>query len=158
MATIDLKRLSVVQRALDELAANMPEAVVSHLQEDEARPLMMSMRSRAGRYGRMGRRAAATLQYTHLHNGGSIRGGGGGGLGAVLFAGTEYGGRKRRLTYGRRNRSGSGSHSVTRRTTMMFLPHTGSRGYWFWPSIRQETQGIVGRVEDVIVREVGRLG
>jgi hypothetical protein len=127
-------------------------AAVEHLQNDEVIPLAADMRARAGRYGAIGRRAASTVTVTARGDGAVLEAGGASGLGAILFAGSEYGGRIRKRTYARRNRGGSGAHPVKRKTTMMFLPHLGRRGYWFWPAMRADLRGLIGRTSAAIDR------
>lgn len=154
MAHVDVDGLGQTQRRLDGLAADVRLSVVRHLQNDEAQPLLHAMRSRASRMGTLSRIAGSTLAYSRLPDGGSVSAGGtGSSLGVVLFAGTEYGGQKRRNTYARRSPKGK-AHAVTRRTTMMFRPHLGTRGYWYWPSVRKETRGIVGRTRQAMEKAV----
>lgn len=145
---------------LRALTASLPRdvraAVSRHLYADEVIPLAQDMRARAARYGRIGVRAASTITVTATADGATLEAGGTSGLGATLFAGSEYGGRIRKKTYARRNRSGSGAHSVTRRTTTMFLPHLGRRGYWFWPAMRADLRGIIGRTSDAIDEVIHR--
>lgn len=150
MATLKVDS-SEVEARLATLATDVRQPVIEHLRHDEARPLVTAMTSRANRLGRLSSIAARSLEYSAIRDGGRVTGGGSSSsnLSAVLFAGTEYGGRKRRTTYARRSPKGN-SHAVTRRTTMMFRPHLGTRGYWFWPSVRNETRGIVKRVRNVI--------
>lgn len=144
------------------LTASLPRdvtmAVTRHLHHDEVIPLAADMRARAHRYGRIGARAASTVRVTGTADGATLEAGGTGtgDLGAVLFAGSEYGGRKRKTTYARRGRNGGRAHPVTRRTTMMFLPHLGRRGYWFWPAMRTDLRGLIGRVSAVIDEVIDR--
>lgn len=140
---------------LRALTASLPrqvaEATSDHLHRGEVVPLAQDMRARAHRYGRIGARAASTLVVTKTAQGATLDAGGTGSeLGAVLFGGSEYGGRKRRQTYARKGRRGGAAHVVTRRTTMMFLPHLGRRGYWFWPAMRTDLRGIIGRTSTVV--------
>lgn len=67
-----------------------------------------------------------------------IAGGKGGGLGSTLFAGGEFGGRRRVRTYATRSPLGR-PYTVKRHTTRMFLPHLGHRGYFYWPTVRDWT-------------------
>ncbi len=148
--------------ALRALAASLPQDVTrgvgAHLQRDEVTPLAQDMRARAQRYGRIGARAASTISVSPTADGATLEAGGTStsDLGAALFAGSEYGGRIRKKTYARKNRSGSGAHPVTRKTTQMFLPHLGRRGYWFWPAMRTDLRGIIGRTADVVEKVIDR--
>jgi hypothetical protein len=147
---------------LRALTASLPrqvrEATSDHLHRGEVVPLAADMRARAHRYGRIGARAASTLEVTATADGATLTAGGTGtgDLGAVLFAGSEYGGRKRKKTYARKARGASSATVVNRRTTMMFLPHLGRRGYWFWPAMRTDLRGIIGRTSDVLQEVVDR--
>lgn len=133
---------------------NADALVVDHLTNVEAPKLFAALHSRGSRFGRMGAHAVGTLQIHHVDDGAVITAGGyGGGLGAVLFAGTEYGGRVRRKTYASTSSRGKSFLVKQRRTTMMFGPHLAA-GYWFWPAVRVETMGIVGRCRDVITKAV----
>lgn len=82
------------------------------------------------------KRAVGSVQVKKTTAGIDISGGQGGSLGAVLFDGGEYGGRKsKKVTYSTRSPLGT-AYIVRRRTTMQFLPSLGRRGYMFWPTIR----------------------
>ena len=133
---------------------NVDALVSDYMSTVEAPRLFTALHAAGSSYGRMGARAAGTLQQHALSDGAAISAGGGGGLGAVLFAGTEYGGQKRRKTYSSKSPRGKAFIIKQRRTTMMFGPHIAA-GYWFWPTVRSQTKGIVGRCRDVIVKEVG---
>src|SRR6187549_549634 len=141
---VEVKGGDALRDLTRSLPADVTRAVVLHLHRDEAVPLAQDMRARAQRYGRIGVRAASTITVQSTPDGAILEAGGTGtgNLGAALFAGSEYGGRVRRTTYARKNRSGHGAHAVSRRrTTMMFLPHLGRRGYWFWPAMRADLKG-----------------
>lgn len=82
------------------------------------------------------RRAASTVGVTRESQGIGLHGGRGGGLGATLFPGGEYGGRKsKKVPYATRSPRGT-AYVVRRRTTMQFLTHLGHEGYFFWPTLR----------------------
>lgn len=133
---------------LAQLPADVGRAVEKHLRDEETRPMVPAMRSRAR--GRMAQRAAGTIRYTNISGGGRVHAGGGGSLGAVLLAGTEYGARgNRKKTYARDSPNGV-AHTVRRRTTRMFRPWVGKTGYWFWPIVRTDMRGLVGRSLDVM--------
>lgn len=150
------KNLDDIARDLRSLPDDIEQAVTAHLRDNEARPLAQAMSSRART--RMARRAAGTVRFTPTTAGGSVRAGGGSSLGTVLFAGSEYGSRgTRRIRYSRRSKNG-GAHVVRRRTTRMFNPWVGTRGYWFWPTARRQLRGLVGRTAEVLEQEVNQVG
>jgi hypothetical protein len=97
--------------------------------------------------------AARTVRLEAVENGSGVRAGGAG-LGGELFAGSEFGGRRKRKTYAARSRRGRAYIIHRRRTTMQFLPNVGTRGYWFWPAARQTLTGISLRVRNVIENQV----
>lgn len=137
-----------LSRDLVRLPDTIGRAVQEHLRNEETRPMVPAMRSRAR--SRMAKRAAGTVTYKNIAGGGRIHAGGGGSLGAILMAGTEYGARgNRKKTYARDSPNGV-AHTVRRRTTRMFSPWVGKTGYWFWPIVRQDMRGLVGRTADVM--------
>jgi hypothetical protein len=148
MSGVEVQGLEALQRRF----ADMPEAVDRTLAdaiEAEIDPLIVTMRSMAGRYGKVPAKAAATARVEGTAGGLQVRVGGGSGLGSTLLYGAEYGGRKRpRRPYA--TRRGDTAYIVRRRATMQFLPHLGSRGYWFWQSARQDLKGINSRVGQVL--------
>jgi hypothetical protein len=149
--TVKVKGIDELRAQVKALPRGVSVKVADHLYRDEVIPLAQDMRARAQRYGRIGARAASTIEVHSTPQGATLDAGGtGSDLGAVLFAGSEYGGRVRKKTYARKNRSGSGAHAVTRKSTQMFLPHLGRRGYWFWPAMRTDLKGIIGRTSKAI--------
>jgi hypothetical protein len=150
-----LKGVDELRAQTRALPRGVSVAVADHLHRDEVLPLAQDMRARAGRYGRIGARAASTIEVRATPQGATLDAGGtGSDLGAILFAGSEYGGRMRKRTYARRGRAGGSAHAVTRRTTQMFLPHLGRRGYWFWPAMRTDLRGIIGRTSTVVQKVI----
>lgn len=85
---------------------------------------------------RIQRRAATTVDTVRRADGVEISGGTGGGLGVTLFPGGEFGGRNPRKRAVVQPVYGRAVGAYRKRTTMMFLPHLGSEGYFFWPTIR----------------------
>jgi hypothetical protein len=153
--SVKIKGIEELRAQVNAMPRALSVAVGDHLHRDEVIPLSKDMRARAGRYGRIGARAASTISVYQTSQGATLQAGGSGtGLGDVLFAGSEYGGRMRKKTYARKNRSGSGAHPVTRKTTQMFLPHLGRRGYWFWPAMRTDLKGIIGRTSTVVQKVI----
>lgn len=60
-----------------------------------------------------------------------------GGLTPQMGAGAvEFGAHAKGKTYSRRSRKG-GTHRVTRVINTQFKPHSGNRGYVFWPAARE---------------------
>jgi hypothetical protein len=150
-----VKGLDKLKARTNALPRGVSVAVADHLHRDEVMPLAQDMRARAHRYGRIGARAASTIEVHSTPHGANLEAGGKGtDLGSVLFAGSEYGGRMRKKTYARKNRGGGGAHPVTRKTTQMFLPHLGRRGYWFWPAMRTDLKGIIGRTSKAVQKVV----
>lgn len=143
--------IQVQVRGLDELRRkggrferDVRESVVDQIHRD-VRGMQIGMLAKAGGLGGVQRRAASTVRTTFYRNGAQIAGGGGRSLGALLFKGAEFGGRKRRRTHiGRR---GDTFYVIKRRrTTMMFYPHAGRVGYFYFPTIRSDLRGIDRRV------------
>jgi hypothetical protein len=143
--------------ALERRAAQWPQEIASAVSDEitaEVTPLMNHMRDHAMAIGGAARVSARTLRIQSTQAGMSVVAGGSGGLGAILLAGAEYGGRKRpKRAYVTRSRSGRG-YVVRRRTTQQFKPHLGSRGYWFWPTARTDLRGINERVGAIVTRVV----
>ena len=86
-----------------------------------------------------------------------IRGGGGRGLPAVLFGGSEFG------TYGTRRtrylgRGPNWSGPVNRRTTRQFKAPFKRTGYFFFPTILGERDNIVTNVQQIAYDAVKGLG
>lgn len=116
----------------------LQKALVANVHDDAPRVVQQI---RAGAFTKTQRTAAASVRSTSDATGATIAGGGGGGggggLGATLFSGAEYGGRKsKKVPYGTRSPNGR-AYVVKRRTTMQFLPHLGNEGYFFWVAIRR---------------------
>lgn len=135
-----------LQRAI---GGDLQRAMVANVQE--ARPLIVGEIAGAA-FTKMQRRAAGSVASANITQGIEIAGGTGQSLGAILFDGAEYGGRKsKRVTYATRSRKGR-AYVVRRRTTMQFLPWLGREGYFYWPTIREWIPRLVER-QDAIVRK-----
>lgn len=150
--------ISQAQRRVADIADRLRDPVLSRLRNDEVRPIVTRARQRANRQGKLASKAGSTIRYKVTRDGALVTMGGAG-FGGLMFAGSEYGGQKRRTTYTRRSKNGK-SHLVrNRRSTMMFKPHLGRRGYFYWPTVRSETKGIVNRmtkvVDDVVTDAMG---
>lgn len=133
---------SVTISGLDPLLGRLARVQRGQLQRDlvdtlhkAAAPIRADMSSAA--FTRIQHKAMGSVKVGKISDGFEATGGRGAGLGATLFAGAEFGGRKsKKVTYVARSRLGR-TYSVRRRTTMQFLPHLGKEGYFFWPTIRE---------------------
>jgi hypothetical protein len=145
--TTGLARFSnSVRRAI---TGDLQRQMVKSLQ-DAGPKLLSDMHGSA--HTKIQRRAAGTVQITRSTAGIDIAGGRGGSLGAVLFDGGEYGGRKsRKVTYAARSPLGR-PYIVNRRTTMQFLPHLGREGYFYWPTVRDALPKLAKAQEALIQR------
>jgi hypothetical protein len=116
----------------------------------EARPLVSHMRSRAASVGGSARIAGRTVALVASRDGVSVTAGGT----PVLF-GAEFGSKRggRRRAYVTRSRKGT-PYVVRRRTKLQFPPFLGSRGYWFWPTVRTDLKGINRRVGAILAEAV----
>jgi|SRR5215471_6139518 len=140
------------KRQLSKLDENIQQAAVKQIRT-EVRRLAVDMPPRAASFGRIAARAGRTVSMREDGAGATVKGGGGGGLGGIVFAGAEYGGQRRRKTYASMVRRTGTVFVVHRRhTTMQFHPHLGSRGYFFWPTIRQDLHGVRSRMNEAIER------
>lgn len=139
------KRFTGADRAITQ-------AVADHLMADTATPIVAGAKARAR--SSLATKAMGTLTVDKRPSGALVSNRGGSSLGHIVYAGSEYGGQRRRTTYARRAPHTGTVHTVhQRRTTMMFPEFLGRTGYQYWPSVRKVTHGIFGRVENV-VREV----
>jgi hypothetical protein len=101
------------------------------------------------------RRAASTIEVTRDTEGITLRGGGRGGVNAVLFPGGEYGGRKsKKVAYATRSPRGT-AYVVRRRTTMQFLPHLGHEGYFFWTTMRDWLPKLYKIQQETVEKSIG---
>lgn len=129
-------------------------AVVNQLHEN-TRPIEREMDLRA--VTRIQNRAMDSVQITAQPKGIELSGGDGGGLGAVLFAGAEFGGRSPRkkrvpgLVFGRPVKASPGT--VVRRTTMMFKPYA-AQGAFFLPTVREAIPDLIDQVNETAVQTV----
>jgi hypothetical protein len=132
-AKFDYRDITATITALTTRSKTLQADLVKNLHE-AAPGIQAEMRGRAGT--RIQQRAASTVNIAKASDGMRIVGGQGGGLSAELFAGGEFGGRspKKRVVA---NRSPLGrAYIVKRRATMMFTPHTGTEGTFYWPAVR----------------------
>lgn len=148
--TIRLKDADGVMRKLETLPEREREGLVDLLRS-EGRKIFAGAMVLSGVYGKIPRIAASSLRFERTTDGANVAVGGGGGLPAILLMGAEFGGRKRKTTYVSRSRRGTPYIVNQRRTTMQFLPHLGNRGYWFWPSVRRQLDGVMRRATDKVM-------
>jgi hypothetical protein len=152
---------SVDASGLDRLSRNVQRAVSGGLQDElvtslhEAeRPILTDMRGEA--HTKIQKQAIRSVDTKRARDGIEIKGGGGGGgLPQVLWAGGEYGGRKRaKVTYATRSPLGR-PYIVRRRTTMQFLPSLGRQGYMYWPTVRDWMPKITKAHEEILEKTLG---
>lgn len=150
---------SVDTRGLEKMSKGIRRAVTGQLQTELVRMLQdagpkIETDIRGGASSKMQRKAAATVQSTKQSAGISLASNGSG-LGATIFNGAEYGGRKpKRIPYATRSRAGK-PYVVHRRTTMQFLPHLGTEGYFFWPAVRDWMPKLTQAQEPAIAKALG---
>lgn len=151
---------SIDTRGLVELSKTVRKAMGGQMQRDLEKMLQADAPAeviaiRAGAFTRIQKRAASTVDYSRVPDGIILKGGGGGSLGGVLFDGGEYGGRKsRKVAYATRSPLGT-AYLVRRRTTMQFLPHLGTEGYFFWPEIRDWMKRLIKEQERILGKVLG---
>ena len=152
--------MGVTIEGLERLQGKLARAKSGALQDDlvhnlhaAANPIIVDMDARA--QTRIQRRAMDSVKATPLSNGIEIDGGRPGGLGEILFAGGEFGGRKgRKVSYATHSPNGR-PYRVRRRTTMQFLPHLGREGYFFWPTIREWMPKLLEQSEQIVAESLG---
>lgn len=132
-ASVELQGVDALQRRFAKASATMQDQLVSEVTKS-ATPMLRDMHGSA--FTKIQRTAVGSVVLRQHSNGVELIGGEGANLSAVLFMGGEFGGRRRRRTYQTRSPRGT-AYFVNRRTTMMFLPHLGQEGYFFWPSVRE---------------------
>jgi len=152
-ASVEWTGLAAFAQNLKRVAGGeLQAAMTANIQE--ARPQIVAD-IRGSTFTKIQRRAAATVISAPIPQGIEIAGGAGQSLGAVLFDGAEYGGRKsKRVTYATRSRQGR-AYVVRRRTTMQFLPHLGREGYFYWPTIREWIPRLAERQDAIVKKALG---
>jgi hypothetical protein len=132
-ASINYRDIAAAVTRLDVSSKKLQKELVDNLHRAGPR---IEADMRAAAHTKVQRRAAGTIDVGKDSQGIAIRGGQGGGLGSALFAGGEFGGRKsKKEFYSTRSPNGR-AYVVKRRVTMQFLPHLGTTGYFFWPTMR----------------------
>lgn len=152
-ASIDVTGLATFSKSLRRaVSGSLQKELVANLHE--AGPKIVADMHGAA-HTKIQRRAVGTVVVERKPDGITIAGGRGGGLGATLFDGAEFGGRKsKKVAYATRSRSGT-PYIVNRRTTMQFLPWLGREGYMFWPSIRLWIPKLAKEQEAAIEKAIG---
>lgn len=132
-ASIDYRDFKFAIKRLDTASKTLQDELVKDLHQ-AASYIHTDMRDRTDT--RIERRAFSSVQVTKDADGIAFQGGQGGGLGATLFPGGEFGGKnQKKKVYASRSPNGV-VYAVKRRTTMMFKNHKGTQGTFFWPTIR----------------------
>jgi hypothetical protein len=145
---VQINGLDRLNRKAPRLSRDLKSAVVDQIHRD-VRRMEVDMLTRAVALGTLARIAAVTIRAPLNSNGGTIAGGGRSGLPGLLFMGSEFGGQKRRRTYA--GRRGEQFYLIKRRrTTMMFHPHVGRRGYFYFPTLRRDLRGLHRRLADAM--------
>lgn len=153
-ASIDYSSFTAAIRRLDKAPQQLQKELVDNLHT--AAPRIESDMNGAA-FTRIQHRAASTISTGRDAEGITIKGGGGG-LGGVLFAGGEFGGRKSsKKAYATRSPNGR-AYVVRRRTTMQFLPHLGQEGYFYWPTIRDWLPNLYKQQQKTLARVMGGKG
>ena len=152
-ASIDVTGLAKFSNSLRRaVSGDLQKELVRNIQE--AGPKIVADMHGAA-FTKIQKRAVATVAARQTKDGIDIAGGRGGDLGAVLFDGAEYGGRKsKKVTYATRSPLGK-AYVIRRRTTMQFLPHLGDEGYFFWPTIRDWIPKLAKEQEEAIDKAMG---
>lgn len=145
---IKIDGLDEAIKRIDGFPQRLDDAIDEFLYDDLAYPISRMARSRGRTV--LGAHAAGTITARQTGYGALLNNDGGDSLGRIVFAGSEFGGRKRRTTYARRSKNGVAHTVHRRRTTMQFPPFLGTTGYMLWPSIRRVTDGVSTRVESLV--------
>lgn len=152
-ASVDVIGLAGFSRSLQRaVAGDLQKAMVRNL-HDSGPKVVADMRDEAST--KMERHAAGSVTLARTRDGIDLAGGRGATLGAVLFDGAEYGGRKAtRVPYATRSPLGR-AYVVRRRTTMQFKPHLGREGYFYWPTIREWLPRITKQQDAALRKALG---
>lgn len=152
-ASIDVTGLAKFNDSVRRsISGDLQKALVKNIQ-DNAAPIRADMSGHA--HTKIQRRAFGSVSFRNKADGIEIEGGTGGGLGATLFPGGEYGGRKsRKVTYATRSPLGT-AYVIKRRTTMQFLQWLGHEGYFFWPAIRDAMKRLAKEQDEIVGKALG---
>jgi hypothetical protein len=153
-ASIDVTGLADFSGAIRKaVSGDLQKALVKNIQSSSPHVLNTM---RAATSSRVERRAFRSVTSTHKTDGIELEGGRVGGLAATLFPGGEYGGRatKKRF-YPVSMVFGNRVLAVSKRATMMFKPHLGTHGYFFWPTVRDWNKRLAKEQDEIVGRALG---
>lgn len=152
-ASIDVTGLAKFSDSIRRaVSGDLQKELVKNIQ-DAGPKMLAEMHGAAGT--RIQKRAVSSVDLQRKSDGIVLEGGTGGGLGATLFDGGEYGGRKRKkVTYATRSPLGK-AYIINRRTTMQFLPWLGREGYFFWPTVRDWMKRLAKEQEELVEKALG---
>lgn len=113
---------------------------------DLARPLADKIAMEGRRQGSHAASVADTVKASTRGGVPSIRAGG-----KPYTLGSEFGGGSRRTTYYSTHRtSGRRYLIVQRRSTAQFRPHRGREGYWWFPTIRDDSDLVLQKWREIV--------
>lgn len=152
-ASIDATGLAAFSRSVRRaVSGELQDELVKSIQ-DAGPKIVVDMRGAA--HTKIQRKAVGSVALARKTDGITIEGGTGGGLGATLFDGAEYGGRKsKKVSYATRSPLGK-AYIVRRRTTMQFLPHLGREGWFYWPAVREWIPKLAKAQEQAVEKALG---
>ena len=151
---LEMTGTDALHRQIRNASRRISEATAKHIYEVEIVPLARAIQQAGQRRGGPAKLAANTVGTQKLPGGGSVVAPARDGVGASVFYGSEFGGRRRaKVDYTTKSRRGR-SYQISRRTTMQFDEWTGKRGYWFFPTVREVLKGLRGRVGKVAAKAV----
>lgn len=151
-AKIDYRSFTVAIERLNKGSATLQQELVNNLHESGPK-IEAEMHGKA--HTRVQQRAASTVRISNDSKGITVQGGGGGGLSGALFAGGEFGGRKgKKRPYATRSPNGV-AYVVRRRTTMQFLVHLGTEGYFYFPTLRRVLPELLKKQIETVEKSVG---
>jgi hypothetical protein len=150
-ASIDVTGLAHFSGAVRKaVSGDLQKELVKNIQ-DAGPKILDDMRGEAS--SRIEKRAVGSVTNTRKSDGIELAGGKGGGLGADLFLGGEYGGRaSKKRHYPRWVVFGHPVQAVDRRGTMQFKAHLGTHGHFFWPSVRDWMKRLAKEQDEIVGR------
>ncbi len=150
-----IKHLGKVARVMRTVDKDIARAYRAQVKQEVLEPVVAKIKAADGPapQTRIAKRSVRPL----IADKPLIRGGGGRGLPAVLFGGSEFGSYgTRRTTYFGRGPNWRGT--VTRRTTRQFKAPFKRTGYFFFPTILRERDNVVRNVQQIAYDAVKGLG
>jgi hypothetical protein len=152
-AKIDTRSWNKTVKHLNVSSKTLQKELVNNLHREGPR---VESQIKGEASSRIQRRAATTVRVNPTSDGIDIQGGGGNGLAGTLFAGGEFGGRRRRKQVSAgRSPAGKRYPIIRRRTTMQFAPHLGNEGYFFWPNVREWLPKLEKMQTETVEKSVG---